>query len=144
MIRPTKNRRPRGSLLLLVLGFLCLPAIGQAQTERSASESRRQGNLRRPNSGDPLQSLLKFVRQEQEVEFAKPLPEFDATVRGAQEIEQRFQANYPSQKELAIYTLDWETSFAAAKQRAKKENRPIFFIVVTNYTGPTNFFSGHC
>lgn len=144
MIGQSNNRTQRVSSLLLVFSCFCFSAVCQAQTERSATETRRQGDLRRSNSGDPLQSLLKFVRQEQEVEFAKPLPEFDATVEGAQEIEQQFQANYPSQKELAIYTLDWETSLAAAKQRAKKENRPIFFIVVTNYTGPTNFFSGHC
>jgi len=84
------------------------------------------------------------VRQEQEIEFAKPLPEFPATVQGAETIEQQVHAAYPSKKELAVYSLDWEPTLAAAKKRAAVEQRPIFFIVVTNFTGPTNFFSGHC
>jgi len=103
----------------------------------------------RPNRGpgkapDQFQSFLDFVREEQELEFAKPLPEFPATVQGAKLLEKHVQAAYPSKKELAVYSLDWEPTLAAARKRAKLEQRPIFFIVVTNYTGPTNFFSGHC
>jgi len=97
-----------------------------------------------PRPRDPLESLLKQVRQQQEVEFAKPLASFAATPQGAQAIERYAKAGYPASKELAIYSLDWEPTLAAARARARREQRPIFFIMVTNFSGPTNFYSGHC
>lgn|GEM_PF-5007282 len=97
-----------------------------------------------PRPRDPLESLLKQVRQQQEVEFAKPLASFPATPQGAQTIERYAKAGYPASKELAIYSLDWEPTLAAARTRARREQRPIFFIMVTNFSGPTNFYSGHC
>ncbi|MEC9001734.1 MAG: hypothetical protein VX644_00055 [Planctomycetota bacterium] len=97
-----------------------------------------------PRPRDPLESLLKQVRQQQEVEFAKPLANFAATPQGAQAIERYAKAGYPASKELAIYSLDWEPTLAAARVRARREQRPIFFIMVTNFSGPTNFYSGHC
>ena len=97
-----------------------------------------------PRPRDPLESLLKQVRQQQEVEFAKPLASFAATPQGAQAIERYAKAGYPASKELAIYSLDWEPTLAAARVRARREQRPIFFIMVTNFSGPTNFYSGHC
>ena len=97
-----------------------------------------------PRPRDPLESLLKQVRQQQEVEFAKRLASFAATPQGAQAIERYAKAGYPASKELAIYSLDWEPTLAAARVRARREQRPIFFIMVTNFSGPTNFYSGHC
>ena len=97
-----------------------------------------------PRPRDPLESLLKQVRQQQEIEFAKPLARFAATPQGAQAIERYAKAGYPASKELAIYSLDWEPTLAAARARARREQRPIFFIMVTNFSGPTNFYSGHC
>ena len=94
--------------------------------------------------GDPLESLLKQVRQQQEIEFAKPFASFAATPQGAQAIERYAKAGYPASKELAIYSLDWEPTLAAARARARREQRPICFIMVTNFSGPTNFYSGHC
>ena len=77
---------------------------------------------RRPaNAPDPFRSLLTFVRQEQEIEFAKPLPEFPATVQGAGMIERQVRAAYPAKKELAVYSLDWEPTLAAARKRAAAE-----------------------
>jgi len=121
--------------------LICLlSGLATCQAQRQFPRPPR-GPARSP---DPFQSLLDFVRQEQEIEFAKPLPEFPASVQGAKTLEKHVQAAYPSKKELAVYSLDWEPTLAAARKRAKAEQRPIFFIVVTNYTGPTNFFSGHC
>jgi len=97
-----------------------------------------------PRPRDPLESLLKQVRQQQEIEFAKPLASFAATPQGAQAIERYAKAGYPASKELAVYSLDWEPTLAAARVRARREQRPIFFIMVTNFSGPTNFYSGHC
>jgi len=139
-------RMPWASRLLLIACLLASSATCQAQADLlPQAASRSVQPPRRPTkSTDPFQSLLDFVRQEQEIEFAKPLPEFPATVEGAQLIEQQVRAAYPSKKELAVYSLDWEPTLAAARKRAQVEQRPIFFIVVTNYSGPTNFFSGHC
>jgi len=139
-------RMPWASRLLLMACLLASSSTCQAQADRLPQSARRsvQPPRRPTKSTDPFQSLLDFVRQEQEIEFAKPLPEFSATVKGAQSIEKQVRAAYPSKKELAVYSLDWEPTLAAARKRAQVEQRPIFFIVVTNYSGPTNFFSGHC
>ena len=122
-----------------VTSCLAQPRAPSQPVRRSIQPRRRPAK-----ATDPFRSLLDFVRQEQEIEFAKPLPEFPATVQGAETIEQQAHAAYPSKKELAVYSLDWEPTLAAARKRAAAEQRPIFFIVVTNFTGPTNFFSGHC
>lgn len=50
----------------------------------------------------------------------------------------------PSDEALAFYTLDWAPDLAAARERASKEGRPIFFVGDTNLTGPGFFFTGHC
>lgn len=124
-----KSRVANSRIVLSVIGTLFCSTMGLAQQERSR---------------DPLESLLKQVRQQQEIEFAKPLATFAPTPAGAQEIERYAEASYPASKELAIYSLDWEPTLAAARARARAEQRPIFFIMVTNYSGPTNFYSGHC
>ena len=140
-------RRGGGSSVLLLIVCL-LPGLVPCQAQpRAPSQPARRSiqPVRRPmKSTDPFRPLLDYVRQEQEIEFAKPLPKVPATVQGAKTIEQHVLAAYPSKKELAVYSLDWEPTLAAARKRAAAEQRPIFFIVVTNYTGPTNFFSGHC
>ena len=124
-----KCRLRKGRVVLPLICTLFWSSIGLAQQDRSR---------------DPLESLLRQVRQQQEVEFAKPLTIFAPTPTGAQAIERYAEASYPASKELAIYSLDWEPTLAAARNRAKIEQRPIFFIMVTNFSGPTNFYSGHC
>ena len=57
---------------------------------------------------------------------------------------QRFQAAQPSDRQQAIWKLDWEDHLATALARAKIERRPVLFIHVTNITGPSNFGTGHC
>ena len=57
---------------------------------------------------------------------------------------EKFKALRPSDELLRIYRLNWAADFASAKVRAAKEKRPIFFIAVTNITGPDTFFTGHC
>jgi hypothetical protein len=54
----------------------------------------------------------------------------------------RVEAARPSPEELAIYSLDWAPTLAAAKERAAKEKRPVFLVFVTNSFG--NICSGHC
>jgi hypothetical protein len=60
----------------------------------------------------------------------------------ARRILERFEAARPAAKELAVYEHDWAPTLAAAKERAAKENRPIFLIAVTNSYG--DMFTGHC
>lgn len=60
------------------------------------------------------------------------------------EIEKRFAAARPTGSALAFYTMDWAPDLKAAQARAKKEQRPVFFIFVTNISAATNFYSGHC
>ena len=50
----------------------------------------------------------------------------------------------PAHEDMGFYRLDWARSLPEAKRRARKESRPILFIWLTNKTGPTDFFSGHC
>lgn len=50
----------------------------------------------------------------------------------------------PAAADMGFYRLDWARSLTEAKRRARKEGRPILFIWLTNKTGPTDFFSGHC
>jgi len=58
-------------------------------------------------------------------------------------VHERFEAARPDDRSLAFYSLDWECSLAAAKERARREDRPIFLILNTNITAGTNFYSGH-
>jgi hypothetical protein len=53
-----------------------------------------------------------------------------------------FESIRPQAADLALYELDWMPTLQAAKDRAAKEQRPIFLVVVTNSFG--DLFSGHC
>lgn len=64
--------------------------------------------------------------------------------REVEAVKDQYARALPSEKQLAFYSLDWSTDLASAKSRAAKEQRPIFFIYITNITAQTNFFSGHC
>jgi hypothetical protein len=54
----------------------------------------------------------------------------------------RFESVRPQDADLALYQLDWMPTLEAAKERAAREGRPIFLVVVTNSFG--DMFSGHC
>ena len=54
----------------------------------------------------------------------------------------KFQSVRPQEADLALYQLDWMSTLKAAKERAAREERPIFLVVVTNSFG--DLFSGHC
>jgi hypothetical protein len=54
----------------------------------------------------------------------------------------KFRSVRPQPADLAIYQLDWMPTLKAAKERAAKEERPIFLVVVTNSFGDLS--SGHC
>jgi hypothetical protein len=59
-----------------------------------------------------------------------------------QRVLDKFQSVRPQAADLALYQLDWMPTLKAAKQRAAKEQRPIFLVVVTNSFG--DLYSGHC
>ena len=59
------------------------------------------------------------------------------------QILERFEIARPNDASLAFYSLDWAMNLAEAKDRAKKQGRPILLVVNTNITAGTNFFSGH-
>jgi hypothetical protein len=48
----------------------------------------------------------------------------------------------PTDKDLAIFQLDWVPTLKQAREKAAKEQRPILLLVVTNSYG--NLFTGHC
>jgi hypothetical protein len=62
--------------------------------------------------------------------------------READGIIDKFDAVRPTAVELAIYQLDWQPTLKAAKEKATRENRPIFLVVVTNSFG--DVCTGHC
>jgi hypothetical protein len=54
----------------------------------------------------------------------------------------KYQSVRPQAADLALYQLDWTPTLKAAKERAAKEERPIFLVVVTNSFG--DLYTGHC
>lgn len=67
-----------------------------------------------------------------------------ATPAAVEKVFAAYRDALPTKKDLAIYTLDWAADLAEAKARAKREKRPIFFIWLTNHSGPASFLTGHC
>lgn len=65
-----------------------------------------------------------------------------ADQREVQGLLDKYRSVRPKQPDLAIYELDWASTLAVAKEKAGKEHRPIFLVVVTNSFG--NVCSGHC
>ena len=59
-----------------------------------------------------------------------------------QNILDKYRRFRPTDKDLAIFQLDWVPTLKQATQRAAKEQRPILLLVVTNSYG--NLFTGHC
>lgn len=62
----------------------------------------------------------------------------------AERVLEKVRAARPTDEALAIYRHDWAPTWEEARTRAAKEKRPIFLVVNTNITGPTNFYTGHC
>jgi len=60
----------------------------------------------------------------------------------AKTVLQKYKALRPSDQDLAMYRLDWANSFEEAKQRAAKEGRPIFLVIIHAKYGDIS--SGHC
>ena len=48
----------------------------------------------------------------------------------------------PTDKDLAIFQLDWVPTLKEARGRAARERRPVLLLVVTNSYG--DLFTGHC
>ena len=73
---------------------------------------------------------------------------FTVTVLGEQpsrEVElllDKFELIRPQDRELRLFTLDWEKTLKSAQLRAAKEERPVLLILVRNSNG--DIFQGHC
>lgn len=59
-------------------------------------------------------------------------------------IRRRYRELSPTGEDLRFYRHDWVRSLDEALRRAEQERRPIFLLAITNISGPTDFFSGHC
>jgi hypothetical protein len=62
--------------------------------------------------------------------------------RDADSVLDKFRSVRPAAEDLAIYQLEWAPTLKAAKEKAAKEDRPIFLVMVTNSFG--DLCSGHC
>jgi hypothetical protein len=65
-----------------------------------------------------------------------------ADQRDIKSVLDKFHSIRPQPADLAIYQLDWMPTLNAARERAAKEERPIFLVLVTNSFGDLS--SGHC
>ncbi len=57
-------------------------------------------------------------------------------------IREKAQALRPSEKDLALFRLDWTSSIEEALRRAAQEDRPVFCVV--NYAQYGDAKNGHC
>ncbi len=55
---------------------------------------------------------------------------------------EKYRSARPAPGDLTVYCLDWVSTLQQAKEKAVKEQRPIFLAVVSNSFG--NLFTGHC
>ena len=53
-----------------------------------------------------------------------------------------FKSLRPTDDDLVMYRLDWAASFKAGQERAAKEKKPLFVIVIHARYGEC--FTGHC
>ncbi|MCP4847703.1 MAG: hypothetical protein GY899_07145 [Verrucomicrobiaceae bacterium] len=54
----------------------------------------------------------------------------------------RYNEFRPEKNELAMYQIDWAISLQAAQDKALKENRPVFLVIIHAQYGDLD--SGHC
>ena len=62
--------------------------------------------------------------------------------RQVQSVLDRYQDFRPRADELAMYRLDWAASLEQAQQRAAREQRPVFLVIIHAQYGDLG--SGHC
>ncbi len=55
---------------------------------------------------------------------------------------ERFDSIRPSEKDLAMYRLEWAASIEHARKRASSEKRPILLVIIHAQYG--DLASGHC
>lgn len=70
------------------------------------------------------------------------LPALMALAQDAERIDEAFERIRPADAELGVFQLDWADSLQEAKDRAARERRPIFLLVIRNSFGDVH--SGHC
>jgi hypothetical protein len=63
-------------------------------------------------------------------------------LRAVQDVLEKYRSVRPVERELPMYSLDWASTLDEARAKAAREQRPIFFLVVTNSYG--NIYTGHC
>lgn len=60
----------------------------------------------------------------------------------ARRILKDYETTRPSERDLAMYRLDWAGSLDEALERAARESRPIFLVIIHAKYGDIS--SGHC
>jgi len=63
-------------------------------------------------------------------------------LRAVQDVLEKYRSVRPVERELPMYSLDWASTLEEARAKAAREQRPIFFLIVTNSYG--NIYTGHC
>ena len=87
----------------------------------------------------PLQTIICFVIA---ALWTTGLLHAQAQDGDVQKILDKYRLLRPTDKDLAIFQLDWVPTLKDARERAAKEQRPILLLVVTNSYG--NLVTGHC
>ena len=73
-----------------------------------------------------------------------PTPPATAPDPEVARILEAYEAVRPGDDELGLFKLDWAGSLKEAKERAAKENRPIFFVSTTQLERAGDLRGGHC
>ncbi len=60
----------------------------------------------------------------------------------ARRILKHYKSARPTEQDLAMYRLDWSSSLDDALERAARESRPIFLVIIHARYGDIS--SGHC
>ena len=89
--------------------------------------------------GVSLLDIRALATEQQEAKNQSRPASKDADV---QKVLDKYRSFRPDDKDLAIFQLDWMPTLKDAKEKAAKEQRPLFLIVVTNSFG--NMYTGHC
>jgi len=55
---------------------------------------------------------------------------------------ERYEDFRPGAEDLAMYRLDWAPSLEEAQERARREERPVFLVIIHAQYG--DLASGHC
>lgn len=71
-----------------------------------------------------------------------PVAIVPAQTSGVQSALKRYNEFRPEKNELAMYQIDWASSLQEAQERALREKRPVFLVIIHAQYG--DLTSGHC